>query len=628
MGNARRSRQTLRITSLAIAIMLGFNVLAGARAIPVHAQTRAPNEGTCEDIDREILAAPYVFQFGLSGDDLQDRFYGDGNNPADGSYNDAGYHPVHTTGYTAGKETYFATQWIQHGTAGWTSRFGLPREKFLDRYDQLKNSHMLTDISAYNTPDGSVRYIDTWVKAEPGDGFAVYIDRTLAQVNNLLNTMPAQGYIPVKIEGYQNEGRTHYATLWKYATCKTFTDAMMTGEQFQNTVNALWGRMRLVHHDTYMVDGKTYFSGIWWHQNGPPQSVRHGSHWYLFQRQLNNHWCDGYALNNFYAGEGGWVHYGGIWTYNQPIGIDEHSSLDARISKHVNCAPGRAGAAVINLTTGETSMEHADQSFGTASAIKAPILYALFRKADNEGIDLSSTFMNVGTQYGTNNDDLLVENGLYSILYLAEIMINNSHNWAANRLIDYVGMDQVNAELDALGLDRIRLQRYQSGTGAPSAHGLSGPWGDYSAGFDNTATPRQLATFYQKVYENDGLLSNARHTAFFDILSDVTKGYAPGFLGWGVDANWQNTVTIYNKAGSNDFDGAIGSWGNKPQLGDHDQATEGALFEFDDGQIVVFAMLMDEMDPEAGGDAIRCAAYEVVTEYSGLSTGDVPDPCE
>jgi hypothetical protein len=288
------------------------------------------------------------------------------------------------------------------------------------------------------------------------------------------------------------------------------------------------------------------------------------------------------VLDNFYAGEGDWAHYGGIWTYHQPTGVDENSSL----------------------------------------------------KADAEGIDLSSTFIPAGEQYGSNGGDLLVEGEDYSLLYLAQIMINNSHNWATNRLIDYLatdeatGMDRVNAELDLLGLDKIRIQRYQSGTDAPSAHGTTGSIGDYMAGYDNIATPRQMASFYQQVYENDGLLSNALYDAFFDILSDSVKGYAPSFLAEGVDADWQDIVTLYNKAGSMDFNGPLGTYTHKPQLASHDQATEAGLFEFADGQIVVFAMFIDELDPEAGGNAIRCAAYEVVTEYSGVSTGDVPDACE
>lgn len=627
----QRGLHRFSLRALALALVAG--AVAVVMATPhASAQTPVPgtpNDGTpCAPVDEKALQAPYVFKFGLTGTELQQQFYGDSTKPNDGSYNDQGYSPVRTTGYTSGSDIYFATKWAKTGGPSWASRFGLTAADFNARYNLYNNTHMLIDFSAYSTPAG-VRFIDTWRQAKPGEGFAVYYDQTLAQVEAMIAAMPGMGYIPLRVEGYTTAGQTRYATLWTKGNCQTFFDPQMTGAEFQAQVLALQNSMRLVHHDSYTVGSQDVsYAGIWWKQPDPGQAVRHGYHWYGFQRQFNNLACTGFVLDNFYAGESpGWSHYGGIWTYLAPPNVTPNSSLSARLGKHVNCAKGRAGAAVMNLTTGETIMHHADQLGGWSSSPKAAIYYTLLRKADKEKIDLAATKLNVSAQYGSNGGNLLTANSSYSLQYLAQIMIDNSHNWATNRLIDYVGMGTINNEMAALGLASFKLQRYVTGTGAPSAHGLADPSADYSAGYDNVASPRDMATFYKLVYQNAGLLSAKRHEAFFDTLGATTKGYTNAYLGTGVSAAWQNVVTIFNKAGSNDWNGALGTFQHKPQLADHDQASEAGLLRLKDGQIIVYAMFIDEADPESGGAPIGCLGYEVVRQYSGVSTGVVPAQC-
>lgn len=53
--------------------------------------------------------------------------------------------------------------------------------------------------------------------------------------------------------------------------------------------------------------------------------------------------------------------------------------------------------------------------------------------------------------------------------------------------------------------------------------------------------------------------------------------------------------------------------------------------EFDSGVTVVYAVFVDEWDydevVDKGSNAVRCIAYEIAKDYSGLSTGVVPDEC-
>ena len=156
----------------------------------------------CPDFDRELQGLPYVMKYGLSGKQLQDGFYGDGDVANDGSYNDEGYKPVRLTGYFDNGETTFATKWVKAGGPSWTSKFGLTSDEFHDRYLKLADDgYRIIDASGYNTPNG-VRYADIWEKNTAGIGWAVTRDVSEAALPAKTAEMVAKGLVPTHIEGY------------------------------------------------------------------------------------------------------------------------------------------------------------------------------------------------------------------------------------------------------------------------------------------------------------------------------------------------------------------------------------------------------------------------------------------
>jgi beta-lactamase class A len=397
-----------------------------------------------------------------------------------------------------------------------------------------------------------------------------------------------------------------------------------------------------VHLDEFVDDGDVFYAGIWWAQPGPTQQVRSNRDWYLFQRYFNNYSCTGYVIDNFYAAAvPGAIRYGGIWTFNATPNIGQNSPFSQRIKEEVDCAPARGGAAIINLTTGDEVMVHADQSFGTSSTIKSAILYALLRKADAENIDISSTTLNVGSQYGTNqptSNPPLQANQSYSLLFLAQIMIDFSNNWATNRLIDYIGMNQINAELDALGFDRTRLRRYMTGTGSPNASS------DYADGIDNTTTPREYAMFLRRVHQNNGLLSNASFNRFWNTMA-LNGNDDDNILDAGVGNNWGTVVDTFQKAGSNtwgyDNNGnptaSTGDYDHRPQIASHLQRSEAGRLVFANGQVVFYAVFLNEADgPPTNAVPLRttlqnvldCVVVDTVRQYSGQTTGNDLATCQ
>jgi hypothetical protein len=593
--------------------------------------TTVAQQAACAPIDPATLAAPYVFRYGLTGSQLQSQFFDENT-----GYNGQGYRPVRLTGYQAGSQVLFATKWVRADGPEWRGHFGLTSTQYAQLFETLRADFRIIDVSGYNTP-GGVRFAAIWQRNTDNVVWRAYRNITRPGMQNLVNQLGSQGWVPLKVEAYTIAGASRYISLWIQGGCEWNMHNFMTRAQYQHYFDLYAGQFRLVHLDAHTVGGQVFYSGIWWAQQGPASVVRSDRDWYLFQRYFNNHWCDGYVLDNFYAADvPGGVRYGGIWTFNAPLDIDANASLAARVSKHTNCAAGRAGAAVVNLTTGESTLVHADQRFGTASTIKSGILYALLRRIDQDPNVTLATQLNVGAQYGANTmGGALSANQSYSLAFLARTMIVNSNNWATNRLIDYVGRAQINQEFSALGLAQTRINRYMSGTGAPSAHGMSDPGDDYRAGWDNVSTPREMTRMLQIINANAGLLSNSSATFFWSTLNldgngaPNTKGYVPGFLDEGVSPLWENLVTIFNKAGSNSWSGQAGDFAHRRQIGAHAQGSEAGRLNFQNGQRVFYAVFLDEGDAGVGAmDALRCIGYEVVREYSGQTTGVIPAACQ
>src|SRR5690606_26717107 len=163
-------------------------------------------------------------------------------------------------------------------------------------------------------------------------------------------------------------------------------------------------------------------------------------------------------------------------------------------------------------------------------------------------------------------------------------------NWATNRLIDFIGMETINQDLDDLGLSRIRLRRYMTGSGSPGIDGNAGAGSDFSAGIDNTSTPRQMATLLQLIHETDGLLTPGAYNFFWDTMgiASTSKGNAVGLLATGVDPNWTLLASFAQKPGRNTYGydaignptASPGDYLTVPQVGSHIVLTEAGRIVF------------------------------------------------
>jgi beta-lactamase class A len=211
------------------------------------------------------------------------------------------------------------------------------------------------------------------------------------------------------------------------------------------------------------------------------------------------------------------------------------SRMEDSIQAIVRETDAVVGVAVLDLTDQRAYYLNADAVYPTASTIKIAVLAELYRQHERgSGAKLGDLYT-VNAKDGVGTEGILqaMSAGVSRITNqdLALLMVSLSDNSATNVLIDRVGMDNVNAWLAQLGLERTRLRRRMLDVKAAEE------------GRENTATPRELVTMLRAIH--DGRVFNKATTGdFFKMLSTLKSSYMPRLL--------PADLTIANKPGSLD----------------------------------------------------------------------------
>jgi beta-lactamase class A len=178
---------------------------------------------------------------------------------------------------------------------------------------------------------------------------------------------------------------------------------------------------------------------------------------------------------------------------------------------------GVMGVAIEDLTTGEHFFLHEDEVFAQASSIKITVLADLYLQAQQGKLKLTDLYTVEASDVVPDSD---IMNGLtpgitrVTLRDLATMMVAVSDNSATNVLIDHVGMPNVNAMLDALGLSHTRLRRKMMDLQAAKE------------GRENISTPREMAALLEAIYR--GKVLNKESTEdFFKVLSTNKSSFIP-----------------------------------------------------------------------------------------------------
>jgi beta-lactamase class A len=173
---------------------------------------------------------------------------------------------------------------------------------------------------------------------------------------------------------------------------------------------------------------------------------------------------------------------------------------------------GVMGLAVEDLTSGETFFIHGDEIMPQASSIKIAVLANLYLQAQQGKLKLTEEYVVRKEDLVSGSDILLgLTPGVTRLTLrdLATMMVAVSDNSATNVLIRRVGMDNVNAMLDSLGLHATRLRRQMMDLKAAGE------------GRENISTPREMMTLLETIYR--GKLLNKEMTADFIKMMSTHK---------------------------------------------------------------------------------------------------------
>jgi beta-lactamase class A len=170
--------------------------------------------------------------------------------------------------------------------------------------------------------------------------------------------------------------------------------------------------------------------------------------------------------------------------------------LEARIADIDRNLDGVMGIAIEDLTSGQKFTLRGDDVFPQASSIKTAVLAELYRQAQSGKLRLTDI-------YTVQSSDLV-----------ADMMVAVSDNSATNVLIDRVGVENVNAMLDSLGLTHTRLRRKMMDLKAAGE------------GRENISTPAEMMTLLDDLYRGK-VLNKQMTDDFFNMLSTHKSSFIP-----------------------------------------------------------------------------------------------------
>ena len=207
------------------------------------------------------------------------------------------------------------------------------------------------------------------------------------------------------------------------------------------------------------------------------------------------------------------------------------NSLDQQIKNRVASFKGRVSLFAKNLDTGQTYTLNGDERVRTASTIKIAVMVEAFaRVAEGRAKWTDEVVLTKEKKYGGSGILYELSDGLRLTLRDAvNLMMLVSDNTATNLVLEVLTTDAVNARMESLGFNQIKIMR-KVGSGGESKAGKDPENKRFGLGM---ATPREMVLLLEKL-ERGEVVSSAVSKEMIDLMKREQGRYAIGRSLWDV----------------------------------------------------------------------------------------------
>ena len=190
---------------------------------------------------------------------------------------------------------------------------------------------------------------------------------------------------------------------------------------------------------------------------------------------------------------------------------DTQQPIEDQLRRIISSSGAEVAVAYRTLDGKSELFLDADKPFHAASTMKVPVMIELYRQAQNgalsldEPVPVRNQFRSIvdGSPYSlsegddSDSDVYAVVGKTMTLRKLCELMITVSSNFAANLLIDRLGVDNIRRTVTSLGADGMQVLRGVEDQKA------------FDKGLNNTTTARGLMVLLDKLAHGGAVTADA-----------------------------------------------------------------------------------------------------------------------
>jgi hypothetical protein len=203
-----------------------------------------------------------------------------------------GFRPVALDGYSQGRGARFNAVWVRTDGPAWAARHGLTGAEYQVAFDELVGQGFHPVMVSGYAENGAARYAALFEQG-PVEDWQARHGLSAAEYQASFDAMTADGFVPVHVSGYRVNLGVQFAAIWRRLPGVEFIGRHgLTSTEYQAAFDeALAGGFRLVCVDGYSAGGIARYAAIWHRGAGVadgPWQARHGLDAVGYQHVFDN----------------------------------------------------------------------------------------------------------------------------------------------------------------------------------------------------------------------------------------------------------------------------------------------------------------------------------------------------